>query len=322
MKRRDFLKAAAISTAALAADRAVSTGKAQELSDSNAAQLPRRPYGDTGIELSIISFGGIVVMNADAEHASQVVGEAVERGVNYFDVAPSYGNAEEKLGPALEPYRKDVFLACKTGQRTAEGAQTEFDRSLELLRTDHFDLYQLHGITSVEDDVDVAFADGGAMEVLLRAKAAGQVRHLGFSAHSEDAAVAAMERYDFDSVLFPVNFATWNKGNFGPRIMAKAQEIGAARLALKGLARQRWPENDPTREKFGKCWYQPLTDPRESDLGLRWTLSQPITAAVTPGEESLFRLAMDIAQRFTPVNESETTELIALADTLEPIFEV
>ena len=141
MKRRDFLKAAAISTAALAADRAVSTGKAQELSDSNAAQLPRRPYGDTGIELSIISFGGIVVMNADAEHASQVVGEAVERGVNYFDVAPSYGNAEEKLGPALEPYRKDVFLACKTGQRTAEGAQTEFDRSLELLRTDHFDLY-------------------------------------------------------------------------------------------------------------------------------------------------------------------------------------
>ena len=318
MKRRDFLKTAAISTAALAAD----IGKARDLTDSNAPQLPRRPYGATGIELSIISFGGIVVMNADAALASQVVGEAVERGVNYFDVAPSYGNAEEKLGPALEPYRKDVFLACKTGQRTAEGAQTEFDRSLELLRTDHFDLYQLHGITSVEDDVDVAFADGGAMEVLLRAKASGQVRHLGFSAHSEDAAVAAMERYDFDSVLFPVNFATWNKGNFGPRIMAKAQEIGAARLALKGLARQRWPENDPTREKFGKCWYQPLTDPRESDLGLRWTLSQPITAAVTPGEESLFRLAMDIAQRFTPVTDAETAEVIALADTLDPIFEV
>ena len=261
-------------------------------------------------------------MNAEPAAASQAVAEAVERGVNYFDVAPSYGNAEEKLGPALEPYRKDVFLACKTGQRTAEDAQKEFDRSLELLRTDYFDLYQLHGVTSVEDDIDVAFAKGGAMEVLLAAKESGQVRHLGFSAHSEDAAVAAMERYDFDSVLFPVNFATWNKGNFGPRIMAKAQEIGAARFALKGLARQRWPENDPAREKFGKCWYQPLTDPREADIGLRWTLSQSITAAVTPGEESLFRLAMDIAQRFTPVNEGETAEAIALADSLDPIFEV
>jgi aryl-alcohol dehydrogenase-like predicted oxidoreductase len=292
------------------------------LADSNAPQLPKRAYGNTGIDLSIIAFGGIVVMNAEASAASQIVGEAVERGVNYFDVAPSYGNAEEKLGPALEPYRKDVFLACKTGQRTAEGAQKELDKSLELMRTDHFDLYQLHGITSVEDDVDVAFASGGAMEVLLRAKESGQVRHLGFSAHSEDAAVAAMERYDFDSVLFPVNFATWHKGTFGPRIMAKAQEIGAARLALKGLARQRWPEDDPTREKFGKCWYQPLTDPREADLGLRWTLSQSITAAVPPGEETLFRLAMDIAQRFTPIEDSEAAELVTLADTLDPIFHV
>ncbi len=298
------------------------TAKGPQLAESNAPQLPKRPYGDTGIDLSIIGFGGIVVMNAEPAAASQAVAEAVERGVNYFDVAPSYGNAEEKLGPALEPYRKDVFLACKTGQRTAEDAQKEFDRSLELLRTDYFDLYQLHGVTSVEDDIDVAFAKGGAMEVLLAAKESGQVRHLGFSAHSEDAAVAAMERYDFDSVLFPVNFATWNKGNFGPRIMAKAQEIGAARFALKGLARQRWPENDPAREKFGKCWYQPLTDPREADIGLRWTLSQSITAAVTPGEESLFRLAMDIAQRFTPVNEGETAEAIALADSLDPIFEV
>jgi aryl-alcohol dehydrogenase-like predicted oxidoreductase len=292
------------------------------LPESNAPQLPKRPYGDTGIDLSIIGFGGIVVMNAEPAAASQVVGESIERGVNYFDVAPSYGNAEEKLGPALEPYRKDVFLACKTGQRTAEGAQKEFDKSLELLRTDHFDLYQLHGITSVEDDVDVAFAAGGAMEVLLAAKESGQVRHLGFSAHNEDAAVAAMERYDFDSVLFPVNFATWHKGDFGPRIMAKAQEIGAARFALKGLARQVWPENDAAREKYGKCWYEPLTDPREAELGLRWTLSQPITAAVPPGEESLFRLAMDIAQRYTPVNEAETAEAVALAELMNPIFKI
>lgn len=289
---------------------------------TNASKIPCRPYGNTGVNLSIIGFGGIVVTNAEPATASRAVAEAVERGVNYFDVAPSYGDAEIKLGPALEPYRKNVFLACKTGERTREKAEFELNRSLERMRTDHFDLYQLHGLVDVQKDVDTAFAKGGAMEVFIEAKKQGKVRFLGFSAHTVEAAFAAMDRFEFDSILFPVNFACYSRGDFGPQVLERASSKGVARLALKAMARQHWPQDDPLKAKYGKCWYQPLSDPHEAELGLRFTLSQPITAAIPPGEEELFRLAMDAAMRFTPVTEKELEELYALSDKLNPIFKV
>ena len=237
-------------------------------------------------------------------------------------MAPSYGDAEIKLGPALEPYRKNVFLACKTGERTREKAEFELNRSLERMRTDHFDLYQLHGLVDVQKDVDTAFATGGAMEVFIEAKKQGKVRFLGFSAHTVEAAFAAMDRFEFDSILFPVNFACYSRGDFGPQVLERASSKGVARLALKAMARQHWPQDDPLKAKYGKCWYQPLSDPHEAELGLRFTLSQPITAAIPPGEEELFRFAMDAAMRFTPVTEKELEELYALSDKLNPIFKV
>lgn len=288
--------------------------------DSKLRQLPRRPYGKQGISISVIGFGGILVMNADPNDASRLVAEAVERGVNYFDVAPTYGDAEVKLGPALEPYRKNVFLACKTTERTREGSAKELKQSLERLRTDYLDLYQVHGITDVAKDVDVAFGKGGAMEVFMEAKKSGQVRHLGFSAHSIAAAFAAMDRYDFDSILFPINFATFYKGDFGPTVIERAKSKGMTILALKALARQRWPKDDPDRKKFPKCWYQPLTDRREAELGLNFTLSQPVAAAIPPGEESIFRMALDIASNHRPITATEMAELKKLAAALDPIF--
>jgi aryl-alcohol dehydrogenase-like predicted oxidoreductase len=270
--------------------------------------------------LSIIGFGGIVVKDADQPHADRVVAEAFERGVNDFDVAPTYGDAELKLGPALEPYRDRVFLACKTTQRRREGAAEELKRSLKRLRTDHFDLYQLHAITDIEKDVDTAFAKGGAMEVFIEAKKQGQVRYLGFSAHSEEAALAAMSRYDFDSILFPVNFATFYEGSFGPKVIAAAKSKAMAILALKALARQRWPQGDPSRKEYPKCWYQPLTDRQEARLGLFFTLSQGVTAAIPPGEESLFRMALDLAMDFEPVSTQDLEKARQMAESLNPIF--
>ncbi len=283
-------------------------------------QLPQRPYGKRGVRLSIIGFGGIVVMDAPQDHANRTVAKAVERGVNYFDVAPSYGNAEQQLGPALEPYRKNCFLACKTGQRDAVAARAEFTKSLEHLRTDYFDLYQLHAITDVSKDVDAAFGKGGVMELVDEARKSGQVRNVGFSAHSVAAALTAMDRYDFDSILLPLNFATFYEGNFGPTVLAKATEKGVSVLALKALARQQWPGDAPERKQYSKCWYQPLTDPAEQDLALRFTLSQNITAAIPPGEESLFWRAVEIASGFRPINQQETLRLKAMAQKLDPVF--
>jgi len=287
---------------------------------SNAAKLPQRAYGDTGARLSIIGFGGIVVSGVEQDHANRVVADAVEKGVNYFDVAPSYGDAEIKLGPALEPYRKNVFLACKTEHRTRDETAAELRESLKRLRTDYLDLYQLHAITDVQKDVEAVFAKGGAMEVFLEAKKQGQVRHLGFSAHSEAAALAALDRYDFDSVLFPINFATFYQGNFGPRVIEAAKSKGVARLALKTLARQKWPQDDPARKQYPKCWYQPLTDCKEAKLALYFTLSQPITAAIPPGEESLFKMALELAMDFRPISQKEVETLRQMAQPLAPVF--
>ena len=158
------------------------------------------------------------------------------------------------------------------------------------------------------------------MEVFLEAKKQGQIRYLGFSAHSEEAALAALERYDFDSILFPINFATFYQGNFGPRIMQVAKSKGVARLALKAMAKQKWPADDPTRTQYPKCWYQPLTDRNETKLALYFTLSQSITAAIPPGEESLFRMALDLARDFRPISQKEAETLRQMAQPLNPVF--
>lgn len=293
---------------------------AQQSRSPNAASLPQREYGPRGVKLSIVGFGGILVAGMDQERANRLVAEAFERGVTYLDVAPTYGDAELKLGPALRPYRDRVFLACKTAQRGRAEGMGEFERSLERLETDHFDLYQLHSISDVARDVDTVFARGGLMEALDEAKRQGRVRHLGFSAHSVEAALAAMDRYDFDSVLFPVNFACWNAGGFGPQILERAQQRGLSRLALKAMARRGWPEGHPRRQIYAKCWYEPIDDRELASLALRWTLSQPIAAALPPGEEPLFRMALDIAADFRPLGDAERHRLDQFADELQPIF--
>jgi predicted aldo/keto reductase-like oxidoreductase len=285
---------------------------------AQAGKLERRSLGRTGERLSILGFGGIVVMNATAQQAADRVAEAIDHGVNYFDVAPSYGNAQDMLGPALEPYRKNVFLACKTTERSREGSQRELDGSLRALRTDHVDLYQLHAVNS-RDDVERIFAPGGALETFVAARKAGKTRFLGFSAHSVEAALALIGRFDFDTILFPTNFATWHAGNFGPQVLAAAQARQMGILALKAMARGPWPK-DARRDQYPKCWYEPLSDPADAMMGLRFTLSHPVTAAVPPGDETLFKMALGLAQRFTPLSEDEAAAIKQKALAGAPLF--
>ena len=282
--------------------------------------LPRRPLGKTGVELSLVGMGGIVVSQLDQPRADRIVAEAVERGVNYFDVAPSYGDAEDRLGPALHPHRDRAFLACKTMKRDRAGAAAELDASLTKMRTDRFDLYQLHALTRIEE-LDEALAPGGAMEAILAAKEAGKVRFIGFSAHSVDTALAAMDRFPFDSILFPFNFVLYTQGNFGPQVLAEANRRGMGVLALKAMAKTAWPKTLNHAERSSpKCWYEPCRLPDEAALALRWTLSKPITAAVPPGDERYFPVAMDTAQNFTPLSADEEREFLERAQGLELIL--
>lgn len=309
MERRNFIKTTAAASLAFA--------YAAQSGDSK-AKLAKRRFGKTADYLSVIGFGGIVVKDAEQSHANQIVAHAVDRGVNYFDVAPSYGDAEDKLGPALEPYRDRCFLACKTYQRDKQGAENELHASLKKLRTDRFDLYQLHALSQMED-LEKAFGQNGAMETIVKAKQDGKIRYLGFSAHSAEVALAAMERFDFDSILFPFNFVCWHEGNFGPQVLEKAKEKNVARLALKAMAFSPWPDK-AIREPYEKCWYKPVSVDFMAEYALRFTLSLDITAAIPPGEEDLFVKAVEIAERFKPLTQQEHEHVQSLSHGVPPIF--
>lgn len=279
-----------------------------------------RDYGKTGEKLSMIGFAGIIVTNETQSDANAYVAEALDQGINYFDVAPTYGDAQDKLGPALAGKRNNIFLACKTGKRTSEESRAELDNSLKLLQTDHFDLYQLHGVIT-EDEVETIFSEDGAMKTLLQAREAGKIRYIGFSAHTEEAALALLDRFPFDSVLFPLNWATYLKNNFGPAVIEKAKEKDAALLALKALARCQLPKDMQKEERpYPKCWYQPIDDPERGDLALRFTLSLPITAAITPGDIRLFRMAMKLAENYKPITDEEIEIMKKWDPDLLPIF--
>lgn len=313
MKRRKFIQI----TATAAPMISLFPGNLSAIERDNSGKIEMRSLGRTGVKLSMIGFGGIVVMDATPDQAAARVKMAIDKGVNYFDVAPTYGNAEIKLGPALKPYRKDVFLACKTMERSKEGARKELEQSLKNLETDHFDLYQLHAVTQLEE-VEQIFAPGGAMETFKAARDEGKIKYIGFSAHSVEAAMALMDNYDFDTILFPTNFATWHAGNFGPQVLQRAHENGMGILALKAMAKGPYPED--AAEKVEKCWYQPLTDPDEALMGLRFTISHPVTAALPPGNENLYEMALSLIPKITPLNQKETDAMKQKAQAGKPLF--
>jgi predicted aldo/keto reductase-like oxidoreductase len=267
----------------------------------------------------------MTLLGMEQSEVNSFVAEAFERGVNYFDVAPRYGNgeAETKLGPALRPYRKEVFLACKTEKRTAAEARPELERSLQRLETGHFDLYQFHDVETVAE-VDQILGPGGAAEVFLKARKEGKVRYLGASLHSVEAAFRLMERFKLDSILFPVNYVCYAQGNFGPQVLKRAKQANVARIALKPLAYSKSWAGHPG------AFYRPIEDAALAHKALRFTLGEDVTAAFPPGamdyspagNARLFHLALDFAAEFKPLTNSERRELLASSAGVEPLFKV
>ncbi len=170
-------------------------------------------------------------------------------------------------------------------------------------------------------DVEQIFGPRGAAETFLKAREQGKARYLGCSAHSEEAAIAMLDRFRLDSVLFPINFVCFSQANFGPRVIAHAKEKGAARLALKSLARTSWaPGAD--RSRHPNAWYEPIEDRELAAKALRFTLSEDVTAAIPPGDEKSFRMALDLAAGFKPMTGKERADLLASAKGTKPLFPV
>jgi aryl-alcohol dehydrogenase-like predicted oxidoreductase len=318
MNRRDFLKL----VTAVAGEAIIGGCRKQEfIMPGETGKMRKNVLGKTNLEVSMIGCGGIMFMSQPPELARRVVPEAIDQGVNYFDVAPSYGDAELKLGPALKPYRDKVYLACKTTARDKAGAAREIENSLKRLETDHFDVYQLHAITDVEKDVKAALGKNGAMEAILEAKKQGIIRNIGFSAHSPQAALAAIREFDFDTMMYPINFCTHFKEEFEVDPLAQAKKRNMGIICIKSLATQRWPEGSPERDQFPNCWYQPITDPQIARIALSWSLEQGPDIILSPGSDRLLKMAVDLAPALKPLTPEESNQLKALCAKYTPIFE-
>ena len=254
-----------------------------------------RPLGNTGINVSAVVYGGIVSTDAVQADSDRYVAWAIEQGVNYFDVAPTYGDAQQKLGNSLIPYREKIFLACKTEERTAKEARALFEESRKLLHTDYFDNYQMHALSRMSD-IETAFGPGGIMELLPELKEKGLIRNIGITAHSEDVALEAIRRFDFDTVLFPFNWMTHKKFGMGSRLIRTAKEKGMGILSMKSFVERKWNyEAERYESRYPKSWCKPI-DAEDAAFGLaamKYALSLGVDTLVPPGNFESFSFNVD-----------------------------
>jgi predicted aldo/keto reductase-like oxidoreductase len=275
--------------------------------------MEKRLLGRTGLSAGVFGFGGILIRDTPQKTAVRIVADAIERGVSYFDVAPSYGNAQQVLGAALKNHRVDVALAGKTSKRTKDDALKELGDALRVLRTDYLDVFQLHAVT--EDEVNTVLGQGGAVEALVEAREQGLVKFIGFTTHSDAAALKLMQGYDFDTLLVPVNWASWLKNGVGQAALEEAVRRNMGVIAVKALADQ---VKDTDMDGYPRCWYRPIyDDPELADLTLRFTLSRQVHVAISPADVRLLELGLSILDKYNgvppPLSEEELERLKAKA---------
>lgn len=282
--------------------------------------MPRRPLGRMGWQVSAVGFSGLGLTHDEQEVCTASVHEAFERGVNYYDVAPAYGKGtcETKLGIALQGLdRSRYFLACKTKKLDRDGARSELENSLRQLRTDHFDVYQLHHLVKPAD-VQAALGPGGVLEMLLQAKAEGKIRAIGFSAHTTKAALAALRGYAFDTVMFPINYVEYYTRGFGKEVLALAKEKQAAVLSIKTLNAGAWPKDS---ERTRKWWYRSLETQDDINLAYRWTLALPgVVMGFPPSWRDLQSKAITAGLAYSPATEADAAQLQEMAKDCGSIF--
>lgn len=317
MKRRTFIKTVggAAGAAALGMPQIFAADEPERV-----AGMPRRVLGRTGEKLSVVGFPGLALTKCDQEKGTAALHDAFERGVNYFDVAPNYGNgdAEIKMGVGMQGIdRSKYFLACKTHKRDKAGAQMELDRSLQRLKTDHFDLYQLHHLVRPAE-VDQVFGADGAMDVVLKAKEQGKIKYIGFSAHTTKGALKAMKAFRFDTVMFPINFVEFYNRNFGKEILELANEQGAGVIAIKPLSWGLYPKDQP---KSREWWYSSVEEQQQIELAMRFTLSQKgVVAGIPTSFIELLDKTIDAAKAYKPLDTAAVEQLQHMAANRESIF--
>lgn len=276
--------------------------------------MERRRLGRTGHMSTVVTFGAVAVGRLPQDAADRAIQLVLDRGVNHFDVAPRYADAELRLGASMATFRNRIFLGCKTGERTREAAWAELNRSLERLRTDRLDLYQLHSVGKIAD-LDQVTARDGAVEALVRAREQGMVRWLGITGHTHAAPgthFEALRRFDFDTVMFPLNFVLWADPEYRRDATALLDECARRDVGvhiIKTVAKDPWGD----RPRTHATWYEPFTDQGVIDRAVAFVLSKPVTTLTTVGDVSVLPRVLDAAERFQRLTPDAEAALMAEA---------
>lgn len=258
--------------------------------------------GKTGLSISRIAYGGIVstmgdyanyTFPGDGQQASDgYVQTALDAGINYFDVAPKYGDAQERLGNSLRGCREKIILACKTGRRDYDGAAWEYEESLRLLHTDHFDIYQLHALRN-EGDVKKAFATNGVMRLMEQLRKDGT--HIGITAHSEGAALKALTLYDFETLMFPFNWQMNMAIGYGNQVLEEAHRKGLGILSMKSMI-ERGFRNESERQRWPKSWCLPFNPVEQADMllaAIKYSRAMGVDTIIPAGDIEHFKFALE-----------------------------
>ncbi len=281
--------------------------------------MEKRILGKTGHKSTLMTLGGaIFIYPVTRKEEDEYISFALDHGINHVDIAPTYGDAEVRLGKWVKEYRESLFLACKTEKRTRKESWEELRRSLKNLQTDYFDLYQLHGLDKPEE-LKVALSENGAIQAILEAREQGLVKYIGITSHNPVNILEALGTFDFDTVLLPVNYVLHAhaepRNNYEPVLsLAKEKNIGV--IAMKSIAKGPYPNDKKTHN----TWYQPFETEEEIGEALHFTLSQNVTTATSSSDIGIAKMMIQSAEQFTPMKEEERKRLLEKASSYKPLF--
>lgn len=285
--------------------------------------MERRRLGRLEHRSSVLIYGGAALSDVTQEVADASIREALEAGINHFDTAAGYGDSELRLGAWMPRIRDRIFLASKTGDRTAGAAYDSIRRSLERLRVDRLDLLQLHAVCDLED-LQRATGPGGAIEGALRAKDEGLIGAIGITGHGMQAPAVHLEglrRFPFDTVLTPCNHRLWIEPDYRRDLEALEEEVrqhDVGLMFIKALARNLWRQGG---DHAFTTWYEPLDDQPTVDAAVAFALSRPVvTGIATAGDVRLLRLMIDAERRVASTSPVAAAAQLATVEEYEPPF--
>jgi aryl-alcohol dehydrogenase-like predicted oxidoreductase len=281
----------------------------------------KRRFGRSGHMSTLAIFGGAAFSDVSQQDADRVMEMVIEAGVNHIDIAPSYGHAEERVGPWIKRERERFFLGCKTMERSREGAWNELRQSLRRLQTESFDLYQFHAVTTMQE-LDAITGKGGALEAVEQARSEGLFKYIGITGHGVNAPeiyLEALRRFDFDSVLFPLNFVQMGNPEYRRHAtelisVCRARDVGT--MVIKAITRGPWGD----RQHTATTWYEPFEDMATIQQAVNFALSYEITGLCTAGDIRLLPLFIRACENYQSLNHEQTEAMIESGKQYEALF--